>query len=440
MLKAIKEQWPGMNETIRSLLSEVETLPEEEGQLPAKHWLFGRLISPSVLEGGDVYSPDYYEPDPENEEEKPPTELKAPPREEVESLQVDSKTIEDYTLLHQFEKIETLDEFNGRWRDMDGDDELADHSEALQELDLRQTVRTDIATHSVLQADLMMQSLIPESEEAEETGGSVSYPEWDFKKREYKEDFCRVFEVSMKDRNPDYVHRTKQEYHQTLQLMRRKLARFRQEREWSRRQPDGELLDLDAVVESYADRIAGRTPSENLYLSRRPKRRNAAVLVLMDISLSTDAFTDNRRILDVEKQAILLFGELLEENGERFQVDAFSSRTRNYCHYFPLKAFGDPWREKAPVVAGVQPVGYTRIGPALRHAISQLEKEPALQKWILLLSDGKPNDYDRYEGSYGVEDVRQAIREAAKKHIHLYALAIEKEARHYLPQMLGKSN
>lgn len=56
------------------------------------------------------------------------------------------------------------------------------------------------------------------------------------------------------------------------------------------------------------------------------------------------------------------------------------------------------------------------------------------------MSDGKPNDYDKYEGKYGVQDVKQALYELKSKSINSYALAIEAQAKYYLPQMFGQNH
>jgi nitric oxide reductase NorD protein len=56
---------------------------------------------------------------------------------------------------------------------------------------------------------------------------------------------------------------------------------------------------------------------------------------------------------------------------------------------------------------------------------------------VLLVSDGKPTDYDRYEGRYGVADVRQALREGAQGGVLTHALAIDSHARSHLPEMFG---
>jgi len=84
-------------------------------------------------------------------------------------------------------------------------------------------------------------------------------------------------------------------------------------------------------------------------------------------------------------------------------------------------------------------VGYTRIGPALRHSGALLDQRATKNKWIILISDGKPNDYDRYEGKYGFKDIKQALQELKQRKINSYALAIEAQAKYYLSQMFGQN-
>jgi nitric oxide reductase NorD protein len=133
-------------------------------------------------------------------------------------------------------------------------------------------------------------------------------------------------------------------------------------------------------------------------------------------------------------------GEVLNEYQIEFQVDGFYSETRNHCTYIRLKSHDEKWDQAKARIAAVQPKGYTRIGPAIRHANQLLEKRDSRKKWLVLLSDGKPNDYDKYEGKYGVKDVRKAIREANAKHIKVHTFAVEEKAKFYLPQIFGTRN
>ena len=61
-----------------------------------------------------------------------------------------------------------------------------------------------------------------------------------------------------------------------------------------------------------------------------------------------------------------------------------------------------------------RPDQYTRLGGAVRH-VPRAWTERETRRLLFILSDGKPNDVDAYEGTYGVEDTRQAVAEASRQ-------------------------
>ena len=436
VLEALFAEFPGSAEIYQLLLQRIEqntlsgALFADAAWLPFGHWMAPLAGTAGPTAGGQSQTPrPLASPEPE-------TTLAAPAREEVEVLEVDQEAIRNYTLQHYFEKVETLEEFQGTWRETDGGDDLSEHAEALRELDLRQVVRSDDPVHSVFQTEFLPGGA-PESRDRIAKGLFLSYPEWDSKKKTYKPDWCRVYPARAQAVDPEYVRRTLAQQRPTLQALRQRFAMLCNQLEQVKRQLSGEELDLDVMIDNYADSRAGCSPDERVYLSRRRQRREHSILLLMDLSLSTDGYTGGQRVLDVEKQAVILFAELLSEFGDRFQIDGFSSRTRHHSDYLSFKDFDQPWIRASAHVGAAEASGYTRIGPALRHATARLRREDARSRWIILLSDGKPNDYDRYEGHYGLSDVRQAIKEARRDGIQLYGLAVEATARHYLPQMLG---
>jgi nitric oxide reductase NorD protein len=203
------------------------------------------------------------------------------------------------------------------------------------------------------------------------------------------------------------------------------------------RQPDGEDIDLRAVVEEHAARRAAHGGNTRLYTRRARKRRDFATTVLLDLSLSTDSWVEGRRVLDVAREAVLVLGEVSAAFGDRIQVLAFASHTRNHCRVWEICGWKDAWELGRARLGALEPQGYTRIGPALRHATMGLAAEPADARLLLLVSDGKPTDYDRYEGRYGIADVRQALREAGRLDVVTHALAVDRIACDYLPAMFG---
>jgi nitric oxide reductase NorD protein len=207
----------------------------------------------------------------------------------------------------------------------------------------------------------------------------------------------------------------------------------------TRSSSDGPELDLDAYVDDFAARRAGRTPTDRLYLSDRPHRRDVTVALLIDISGSTDAWVSGgHRGLDLEKEATLVFCEALEVLGDRYAVYAFASQGARDVHVRRVKGFTDVYGEDVRRrIAGLQTQTYTRLGAPIRHLTAHLTRQRARLRLLFLLSDGKPNDEDEYEGTYGIEDTRQAVAEAQLQGIRLFCLAIDRQGSIYLPQMFG---
>ncbi|ESU29209.1 nitric oxide reductase activation protein [Flavobacterium limnosediminis JC2902] len=373
-------------------------------------------------------------------EKQPKTVIKATAVEEVITLEVDKKQQEDYVMTHNFEKVETVDEFSGSWRDFDGSDELEDHQDALEELSMKFTVRVDDIAHSVYQAEFIENTTISESAETDEKGFHLKYDEWDYSKRAYKENYCKVYPKTQLKTDTDYYKNTITKNASTLMGLRKMLTNVNNKMQQQRRQTQGEEFDIDAITDLFVDVHSKRTPSENIYISNRKKEKDLSILLLLDISLSSDSYAAGNRVLDVEKEVSILFGEIMNEFNINFSIDSFYSKTRNYASYLTLKDFDENWNTAKHKIGAVSPSGYTRIGAALRHAGARMDTRKTKNKWIILISDGKPNDFDKYEGKHGINDVKQALRELNERNINSYALAIEAQAKYYLPQMFGQNH
>ncbi len=409
------------------------------GEEDLSFWLYGKYMSNrDVIDDGDQSGFDHASNS--KETSNPTTEIKSKAVEEVEIIAVDKKKQDEFVLTHNFEKVETVEEFSGIWRGFDGDDNLQEDADALDEINLKHLVRTDEVANSIYQADFRDLVNIAESGDTEVEALFKTYKEWDFSKRRYKPDYCKVFCKKERGGDLEYAKECISKGSKNLNGLRRKFAQIHQKRRTVKRLQYGESIDTDALVDWYTDLNSGRTPTDKIYLSKRKKEPDLAVLFLLDLSLSTDSYADGNRVLDVEKEAVILFGEVLEEYNVDFAVSGFYSKTRNNCVYHALKDFGESWTKGKQSIGAVEPQGYTRIGPALRHSQTLIENHEARQKWVILLSDGKPNDYDKYEGKYGVADVKQALREMHERHINTYAIAIESTARYYLPQMFGQNH
>ncbi len=407
---------------------------------PDFSWLYGKWMQNAKELEADWTLENFSDKTKNAQENKPLTTLKSNAVEEVITVELDKKQQEDYVLLHNFEKAETAEEFNGTWRDFDGSDELEDHQDALEDLNMKYTVRVDDTAHSVYQSDFVENTSISQSAQMDAKGFHLKYNEWDFSKRIYKENFCKVYPKSQQKTDSDYYKKTITNNASTLIGLRKMLTNVNNKMQQQRRQNQGDEFDIDAITDLYVDVHSKRTPSEKIYVSNRKKDKDLSILILLDISLSSDGYAAGNRVIDVEKEVSILFGEILNEFNIDFSIDSFYSKTRNFSTYLTLKDFDENWNTAKHKIGAVEPNGYTRIGAALRHAGARLDTRKTKNKWVILISDGKPNDYDKYEGKYGINDVKQALRELNIKKINSYALAIEAQAKYYLPQMFGQNH
>lgn len=272
-----------------------------------------------------------------------------------------------------------------------------------------------------------------------EEGRGIRYPEWDFRIQAYREAATTVRLLSPQLGSQKWVDDTLATHGAILNAIRRRFEMLRARRVWQRKQVDGDEIDLDAYTEGYADFRAGSPMPEALYQTRRSEDRNLAITLLIDISGSTDSWVSaHRRIIDVEREALLLVCIALEGMGEPYSVQAFSGEGPQAVTLRQIKGFNEPYsNEIALRISALAPEHYTRAGAAIRHATAELMKQPAAHRLLLLLSDGKPNDKDNYEGRYGVEDMRQAVTEASLQGIFPFCLTIDRQAGSYLPRVFG---
>ncbi|MDP6908273.1 MAG: NorD protein, partial [Flavobacteriales bacterium] len=397
--KALLTEFPALTEILSELKSGLSAYYQGLKEPVDNSWLHGRIYTDIILK--DKHETTDHIPT-QRKKNSAKTEINAKHADEINSVQVDKKQQEDYVFTHNFEKVETAEEFSGSWRDFDGSDELDDHADALSELNLSQTVRVDEETHSVYRSDFVSNANVAESAELEQQEVCYTYDEWDKTKNTYKTDFCKVHVWPCQKSDDTYVLNALKENGIALRGLRKMFARFFNELETVHHLSQGEELDIDALTDMVADIRSGHSASEKIYTSKRKRNRNVSILFLLDRSLSSDGYAAGSRIIDVEKQVAILMGEVLNEYNIEFQVDGFCSRTRNYCSYTTYKHFDNNWEAERGHIAAMEPEGYTRIGPALRHAGNLLDQRETRSKWVVLLSDGKPNDYDKYEGKYGL--------------------------------------
>jgi nitric oxide reductase NorD protein len=263
------------------------------------------------------------------------------------------------------------------------------------------------------------------------------YNEWDHRRRHYRKNWCMLRELDVHPGSVDFIELTLKKYAPQVAQLKRTFELMRGEDRLLRRQHSGDDIDLDAVIAAYADLRSGMELSDRLLVKRHKTERDLAVMIMVDMSGSTKGW-----INDAEREALVMLCEALEVLGDRYAIYGFSGITRKRCEIFRVKRFDEPYDEAVKSrVAGIQPQDYTRMGVAIRHLTTLLNRIEARTKLLITLSDGKPDDYsDNYRGEYGIEDTRQALIEAHRSGIKPFCITIDREARDYLPHMYGPVN
>jgi len=336
----------------------------------------------------------------------------------------------------RMENIFTWGEYVNVDRGSEDEDDL-DRAEAVaRDIDRLAVSRDARRAAATLKFDL---DLPAEAEDDLVIGEGIRLPEWDWRHRRLVPDHCRIVPMLAADAPPRELP---ERLRRTARRLRNQFQALAPARVWHRAQPDGQEIDLDAYLRLAADRRAGSpTGGDALYRDMRSGARDLACLLMADLSLSTDTWVnDHHRVVDVIRDSLFLFGEALDATGDRFAMYGFSSRKRDPVRVHTLKGFDERYGGAVRGrIQAIRPGYYTRMGAAIRHATAMLSAQPAGRRLLLLLTDGKPNDLDQYEGRYGIEDTRQAVLEARRLGLQPFCVTIDAKGNDYLPHLFGNN-
>ena len=264
------------------------------------------------------------------------------------------------------------------------------------------------------------------------------YPEWDHRRQLARQAWCTVVEKLPAWQPPASACRADAS-NDIPALMLRAPHRLGGGHR-VRRQREGDELDLDATIQFMVDHRARRTADARLFTRPGTMDRPASILVLIDLSESTNDRLDDstQTFLDLEKQAALMLAAAVTARGDRMAVHGFSSNTRAEVSYYRLLDFGAALSAQARLTLSTAPGRHsTRMGAALRHATAHLAHEASDLKAILLLTDGAPSDIDVHEPRYLVEDARHAVLAARAAGVQVHGLAVDRQADTYARRIFG---
>ena len=268
------------------------------------------------------------------------------------------------------------------------------------------------------------------------------YPEWDYREGRYKRNWCWVQEKPLADSNATEADRLMAQYAMALKRLKKAIQAQKPTRMAPKvRQFDGDDIDLNAAVTYAAERIAGMSPEPSIYRRREIRQRDVAVTLLADMSTSIMQHLPEGggRLVDRIRAGVLLFAESMEEVGDAYSIAGFASKYRDNVSYFTIKEFDQPYTPAVrSVIGGMSGRLATRMGAAIRHATARFAGVQCGRRLLLLLSDGRPEDYDDGgDRRYLHEDTRMAVKEAVACGIHPYCITVDTMANQYLPQIFG---
>ena len=360
-----------------------------------------------------------------------------------------AERVEDYEkntglMVFRLENLFSFSEFVPVDRAGDDTDE-EDAESVAEDLDVISVSKNRQAASSSIKFDLDLPS---NDHDDLHLGDGILLPEWDYRSQKYLQDFCCLQPMingldrgESEDETQDYGVLPPHLVADAAKL-RRQFSGLKPVRQWLNRQQDGDELDLDSWMHYLADKDAGVSSGEQgFYRSFNNQARDLSCLILADLSLSTDAYINNhQRVIDVVQDSLQLLSEALASTGDRFSIYGFSSLKREHVRFNVIKNFNERY---SPNIRGriqnLKPGYYTRMGAAIRQSIKILSAEKSHQRVLMIITDGKPNDLDLYEGRYGVEDTRMAIIEAKQAGLQPFCVTIDEEADEYLPHLFGKN-
>jgi nitric oxide reductase NorD protein len=259
------------------------------------------------------------------------------------------------------------------------------------------------------------------------------YDEWDCRRNGYRKDWCTIREEELAITRSNFIPRTLEKYSGLRKRLRAQFELMQTSERFVRRQRDGDDLDLDAIIDAMGDQRAGISVSDRLFVRLLRDHRSITTLFLIDMSNSTSGWVGT-----LIKESLVLLCEAMEMTGDQYGIYGFSGMKRSGCKLYHVKELSESYdSETWDRIAAIGPKDYTRMAPAIRHLTELLKKSDTKTRLLIILSDGKPEDYDGYYGEYAIEDTRKALLEARGLDITPFCITIDKQAHDYLEHMFG---
>jgi len=281
----------------------------------------------------------------------------------------------------------------------------------------------------------------PDGADPDDRGAGVfRYPEWDCTQNDYLVDHTRLTEKELSGHENGFYPQTLQRHRGLVNRIKTAFELLKPEgiqilRQWI----EGDDFDYRAMLDFALDRKAGSMPSDRLYIKRMKAARDVAVMLLVDLSKSTanPVLGSTDTVLDVEKEAIVLFCEALEVVGDTYAISGFSGTGRLGVDFYTLKGFPESMGPAVRArINAMAPQRNTRMGAAIRHAVRHFRRIDTAIKLLIVLGDGFPNDAG-YKKRYAIDDTRKAIFEARSQNIFTHGITVNIRTTNAMDDLFG---
>ncbi len=347
----------------------------------------------------------------------------------------DQAARKDSLILHKFESILSWAEFLNINRRIDDDDnenarKAADDQNELGLANVPQKARARLRLHL---------DLSPAEAEFERLAGQHLYPEWDHRTKRYLPEYCRVLAAEAPPQDLADGLLADAGCRRRIDRVRRQFEALRPKRIHLSRQIDGDDIDLEAALEARVDLVASGTHSDRVYRASRTQERDLAISILFDGSRSTESIVAGRHVIDIAREALVALAWGLDACGDEVAINAFSSLRRDRVFMHECKAFDEKMGSRVEArISGLKPGHFTRLGAAIRHASKSLAERERQRRLLIVITDGKPNDLDHYEGRHGIEDTHMAVREARRSGQTVFGVTIDTKSQAAFARIFGK--
>ncbi|MCW5606762.1 MAG: nitric oxide reductase activation protein NorD [Nitrosomonas sp.] len=283
-----------------------------------------------------------------------------------------------------------------------------------------------------------------ESEGREPVSPPFHYSEWDYQIQLERPDWATVQEKRAKLGDMQCIDEIAAQYKREIARMKFLLDAMQpQGTRRIRKLEDGDEIDINAAIRSMIDIRMGMQPDPRIMMRSIRKVRDISVLVLLDLSESTNEKVSGQEytVLELTRQATVLLANAIDKIGDSFAIHGFCSDGRHDVEYYRYKDFDQPYNEIPKArLAGMTGQLSTRMGAAIRHASHYLKMQKSSKKLLLVITDGEPADVDVRDPQYLRFDTKKAVEEAGRVGVVTYCMSLDPRADQYVSRIFGERN